>query len=394
MKRFVVFTLMISGLSCGLRAQTPAQVVDTTVCDVVKKPASFDGKMVRIKGTVVAGFDEFIIKDASDPNCGYPVNAIWLSYPQGTKGKAGPAAILQIQPARNFAGTYTAPTRTPVALEKSKDFKQFDSLLAQTHQKGLDMCLGCTRYEVTATLVGRMDAVADPTLKRDASGKITGFGGFGNMNAYPARLVLQSVADVTPKEIDYSKNDDATKGDAPQSGSGSDMGGDISGAIANAQKAAAALAAGPAKDQAVKAAGAFGKPGDRTTGVNVAFGTTNEVAPEALGVKDSPDGILFNCILNQDRVHGDPLVRAVAHFGEHISELRNPDSDHADAPAYVLESDAWVVTTLNAIVSGQKFLTLPGGYLIWNTSWPADTRNDKMEEVLKDFLLNEAMLSR
>ena len=100
---------------------------------------------------------------------------------------------------------YTPPTRTPVTLRRDKDFKQFDSLLAQTHQKGADMCLGCTRYEVTATLVGRLDSVADATLKRDAAGKIVGFGGFGNMNAYPARLVLQSVTDVTPKEIDYSK---------------------------------------------------------------------------------------------------------------------------------------------------------------------------------------------
>jgi len=36
-------------------------------------------------------------------------------------------------------------TRTPVTLDKSKDFKQFDSLLSQPHQKGLDMCLGCAR---------------------------------------------------------------------------------------------------------------------------------------------------------------------------------------------------------------------------------------------------------
>ena len=78
------------------------------------------------------------------------------------------------------------------------------------------MCLGCTRYEVTATLVGRLDAVADATLKRDAAGKIVGFGGFGNMNAYPARLVLQSVSDVTPKEIDYSKTDAASKAEATQ----------------------------------------------------------------------------------------------------------------------------------------------------------------------------------
>ncbi len=36
-----------------------AQTVDTTVCEVLKNPASFDGKIVRLKGTVISGFDEF-----------------------------------------------------------------------------------------------------------------------------------------------------------------------------------------------------------------------------------------------------------------------------------------------------------------------------------------------
>ena len=73
------------------------------------------------------------------------MDGIWLSYPQGTKGKAGAAAIVQVQPAQNFAGTYTPPTRTPVTLDKSKDFKQFDILLSQAHNKGAGMCLGCTK---------------------------------------------------------------------------------------------------------------------------------------------------------------------------------------------------------------------------------------------------------
>ena len=142
------------------------------------------------------------------------------------------------------------------------------------------MCLGCTRYTVTATLVGRLDSVADATLKRDASGKIVGFGGFGNMNAYPARLVLESVSDVTPKEIDYSKNDEETKGGATAGGNGADQYGagpgcggggcvgagagsgiDINGAIAAAQKAADALAAGAPKDAAVRASAVYGKAG-------------------------------------------------------------------------------------------------------------------------------------
>jgi hypothetical protein len=418
-KRVLILAcLILFGFGCDLYAQAAAPV-DTTVCDVVKKPQALNGQIVRIKGTVIAGFDEFVITDSTDPNCGYPVNAIWLAYPPGTKGKAGPAAMVVVQPAKNFTGTLTPPTRAAVTLDKTgdrgKDFKQFDSLLAQKHEKGADMCLGCTRYKVTATLVGRLDSVADATLKRDASGKIVGFGGFGNMNAYPARLVLESVSDVTPKEIDFSKNDDETKGGATaggngldQYGSGAGCGGggcvsggggsgiDLNGAIAAAQKAVNGLAAGPPKDAAIKASAVYGKAGDHSTGVFTAYGPSNEASPadEQLGTKDSPDGVLFNCTFNSDRIQGDSLTRAVMHMGEHISELRNPDPGNEGAPPYVLESDAWVVTAVSAALSGQKFLSLPGGYVIWDSSWAVADRTDKMDSVLKDFLVNEAALSR
>jgi hypothetical protein len=424
MKKVLILACLISfGFGCDVRAQGAAAQagapqagapVDTTVCDVVKKPQTLNGQIVRIKGTVIAGFDEFVITDSTDPNCGFPVNAIWLAYPPGTKGKAGPATMVVVQPAKNFTGTLTPPSRAAVTLDKGKDFKQFDSLLAQKHEKGADMCLGCTRYTVTATLVGRLDSVADATLKRDSSGKIVGFGGFGNMNAYPARLVLESVSDVTPKEIDYSKNDDETKGGASGAGyvdnpygggagygGGSMTGGggsgiDLNGAIAAAQKAANLLAAGPPKDAAIRAAAVYGKGGDHSTGVFTANGPSNEASPadEQLGTKDSPDGVLFICTFNSDRLPGDSLTRAVMHMGEHVSELRNPDPGNESAPPYVLESDAWVVTAVSAALSGQKFLSLPGGYVIWDSSWSVADRTDKMESVLKDFLVNEAALSR
>jgi hypothetical protein len=419
MKKVLILACMVSfGLGCDLYSQTPAPQAgapaETTVCDVVKKPQAFNGQIVRIKGTVIAGFDEFVITDSTDPNCGYPVNAIWLSYPPGTKGKAGPAAMVVVQPAKNFTGTLTPPARAAVTLDKSKDFKQFDSSLAQKHEKGADMCLGCTRYKVTATLVGRLDSVADATLKRDSSGKIVGFGGFGNMNAYPARLVLESVSDVAPKEIDFSKNDDETKGGATAGGNGADqygagagcgnggcMGGggngiDLNGAIAAAQKAANGLVDGPPKDAAIRASAVYGKGGDHSTGVFAANGPSNEASPadEQLGIKDSPDGVLFNCTFNAERLQGDSLTRAVMHMGEHISELRSPASGNESAPPYVLESDAWVVTAVSAAFSGQKFLSLPGGYVIWDSNWSVDDRTNKMESVLKDFLVNEAALGR
>jgi hypothetical protein len=397
MKRFNVLMGLLLASACGLHAQaaaSPAGPIDVKVCDVVKNPASFDGKMVRIKGTVVAGFDEFVIKDAADPNCGYPVNGIWLSYPQGSKAKSGPVAIMTAQPAHNFAGTLNTPTRTPVTLDKSKDFKQFDSLLAQSHQKGLDMCLGCARYEVTATLVGRLDGVADAAVKRDASGKIVGFGGFGNMNAYPARLVLASVSDVAPKEIDYSKTDAVTKGQSamtPPPGSGG--GPEFDDPFAAALRLAAHVAAGPAADQTQRAVAVFPK-GKEQNGVSVLHGVGNEVTPEGPGTKDSPDGVLYNCVLNPDRLQGPSMVVALFHVGQHIADLRSPKPGSADDPFLISENDAWVVTSIAAIVGGQKYLTLPGAYLFYNSAWPPDNREDQMESALKDFLSNEALLSR
>jgi hypothetical protein len=385
MKRVLVLALFVCTCACGVFAQA----VDTTVCAVLKSPASFNGKIIKIKGTVVAGFDQFIVKDSSP--CGLQVDGIWLSYPQGTKGKAGPAALLQIQPAHNFAGTYTAPTRTAVTLDKSKDFKTFDSLLSQVHNKGAGMCLGCTRYTVTATLVGRLDGVADATLQHDKAGKIVGFGGFGNANSYPARLVLQSVADVTPKEVDFSKSDAVTKGEtATFAGSG-----DLYDPLVAAQKSVAGLAGSPAGVQAEKDVAVFGKPSEHT-GAAILSGATNEAAAkdEAQGAKDSPDGVLYNVTFNVNRLEGEAQLRAIVHMGQHISDLRAPTPGNENAPLFVLEYNAWSMTAAAAVGSGQKFLTMPGGVLLWNSAWPVADRTTIMDDALKTYLANEAALSR
>ena len=385
MKRFFVFALLVCAGACGVLAQT----VDTTVCAIVKNPKSFDGKIVRVKGMVVAGLDEFIVKDSSP--CGYPVDGIWISYPQGTKGKAGAAMMVQVQPAHNFMGSYAAPTRTPVTLEKNKEFKDFDNMLSQPHAKGLDMCLGCVKYMVNATLVGRLDGVESASLKRDKDGKIIEFGGFGNMNAYPARLVLQSVSEVTGKEEDYSKVDALQKDPnaaIPNPPGGFDP-------VDAAQKSTERLAGSPAGTQVAKDVAVFAKSNEHN-GVSIIYAATNEAAPkdEEHGAKDSPDGVLFNCIVNQNRLQGFPLVRAIIHLGQHVVDLRTPVAGNEDAPLYIQEYNAWSMTVAVAAFSGQKFLTMPGGYSLWNYQWPAGDRNATMDQAMKDFLANEAALSR
>src|SRR5215467_10478435 len=218
--------------SCG-SVFVPAQVADVSVCDILANPQSFDGKIVRVKGTVSAGFDEFVLKDAG---CNQSINAIWLAYPPGTKGKAGPTAFVQLQLARNNPAATSNANRSPVKIDKNKEFKQFDSLLSTPYKSG-GMCLGCTRYTVTATLVGRLDGVKEAGVTRDSAVKFVNANGFGNLNLYRARLVLQTVADISPKEIDYSRVSSTTKDDSERESGGGDP-------VAAAHQAARAFWAG------------------------------------------------------------------------------------------------------------------------------------------------------
>lgn len=376
--------IFVFTLSCCLQAQ----VVDTTVCKILDNPQSFNGKMVRVKGTAVAGFDQFVVKGA---DCGINVNKnIWLSYPEGIKAKAGPAVMVQVQPAHNFAGDVPAVQRTPVTLDKNnKEFKQFDSLLATPFKKG-GMCLGCNRYEVTATLVGRLDAVKDATLQRDKAGKIIGFGGFGHMNAYSARLVLQSVSDVASLEIDYSKTLAVTKEDTAADTGGPDQ-------LAAARKLVAAYPPTAQSGMQLKrAVDAFGKEGEHDTGVVIVHGPANtaDAKDEAKGTADSPDGLLFTCTLNPKRLEGDAEGRALVFAGENIANLRNPPPDAAGAGIYDLETGAWTITVLDAFANRQKSLTLPGAYLIWNAAWPPADINQDVSDAIDHFLTNGELLHR
>jgi len=388
--------------TCGLYAQ----VVNATVCAVLKNPASFDGKTVRIKGTVVAGFDQFVVNDG---DCGEGVNGIWLAYPPGAKAKSGPFAMVELEPAHNFAGEVALEARPAVPLTRDKAFKQFDSLLAQRHDQSGGVCLGCPHYQVQATLVGRLDAVASAGVQRDASGKIVGMDGFGNLNAYPARLVLESVADVTPKEIDYSASDAVIKKAQPNSTGESDMwramatdkgiseGSDQTqrfvDPIATSQKLAAALLPSPTSDQ-IKADVALLPKGKEQNGVTVGYGTIDEAAAVARGTADSPDGVLFICTFNRDRLPDLALTFALLHALQHVSDIRSPHPGSENAPLYFFEDNAWMVTAISAATAGTDYLTLPGGYMIWNAHWPDALKTGNIESVLNDFLAKEDLLAK
>lgn len=352
-----------------------AQVTDTTICDVLSHPAALDGKMVRIKGQVIAGFDQFQLQDYK---CTAGAAAIWLSYPEGSKVKSGPAAMVSFQLSQNNPNPVAAANRAPVQLTKDQNFKTFDTLLS-TPYKGKAICLGCTRYTVNATLTGRLDVSEKTGIQRDAKGQITGVAGFGNMNLYNVRLVIASVTDVTPEEIDYSKVpvDTAavplTQGDTP---------------LVAAQRAAAAYPAGsmPSTMQQ-QAIDAFGKPKENI-GVAVSYGHANEASNNESGKStlSSPDGLAVTVTIDKEKVK--ILPPAYVHLGMHIADLRNPQGDAKGEGLEIgfYESRAIYVATGQLMATGQKEVILPGGFESWNATWKQEQATDFMNRGISQTL--------
>ncbi len=340
--------LFIALLSCLMFPRSlSAQVVDSTVCDILANPQSFNGKIVRIKGVVVAGFEEFAVKEG---DCHQAVDAIWLAYPSGTNGKAGPAALLRLQLAKNSPVVVTHVRRTPITLDKNKDFENFDKLLS-VPAKTKGICLGCVKYSVTAVLVGRLDAAKGTGLIRDSEGKVIGLSGFGQLNRYRARLVLRSVSEVSPEEIDYAKARPATSGHIPAANQSFEP-------------------ASPSADRVQQAVKAFGAEGE-DNGVTIAFSGANEVSKDDAEKSNanSPDGLLFHVTFDAKRLKGPSMQIAMAHIGTLIADIRSTSTGIQNLSLYGAEFRAWQTSVLMAAALKVKALMLPGGYTIYSRAW-------------------------
>jgi hypothetical protein len=369
MKRIHLLIMLLSFLM--IPTSLLAQITDSTVCEILANPQSFDGKIVRIKGVVIAGFEEFAIKGSG---CNQIINAIWLAYPEGTKAKAGPAAFLRLQLGKNYGAAANNVTRTPITLDRNKDFKDFDSLLS-TPAKANGLCLGCVKYTVTATLVGRLDGAKDTGLIRDGGGKVIGLGGFGNLNRYSARLVLQSVSEISSQEIDYAKAGAVASDDT---------------ALANPSFTPGS----PTAEQVSQSVAAFGAPGE-DNGVSVAFGGANELPKDdsSRSNANSPDGLLFHVTFDGERLKEPAMGVALSHMGMHIADIRSVTIGIQNLLPYGAEFRAWQTSLLSAIVNKVKTLTLSGGYIIYNKSWADSDLGKNANSGISGFLANWASIT-
>jgi hypothetical protein len=110
-------------------------------------------------------------------------------------------------------------------LLKDESFKRFEQYTRATYRKvgGKGICEQCPKYEVEAKLTGRLDVAPDTIpegqwkdklgMLHDQSGKFVGKAGFGHPPIQKYRLVIESVAEVTARDLPKPKpsNSDDSK---------------------------------------------------------------------------------------------------------------------------------------------------------------------------------------
>ena len=133
-----------------------------------------------------------------------------------------------------------------------------------------------------------------------------------------------------------------------------------------------------------KALAALGTPG-QDNGVVVAFGDVGECAGgrwARRGRRPLPDGLLLTIRMDADKLKGDAESRAIAHQATEVEDLRKPDG----GDGMKIQADAWQTVLLVTIGSRQKTMTLPGGLVYWNMSWPAAEQSPNAGSALTEYL--------
>jgi hypothetical protein len=170
-----------------LEAQDGRRTMNTSICAIASHPERLDGMIVRVKARVGVGMEVFRITDPRS-KC---KNSFWLSYPDEAYPVLPEPSIKRI----------------PVELRKDEQFELFEKYLdAKMYPRFEEAYCYCKRYEVIATLTGRVDVASN--VQR----------GFGHLSGWKVQFVLQTVTDITPMDIStrYDPKEYSTEPVEPQ----------------------------------------------------------------------------------------------------------------------------------------------------------------------------------
>jgi len=161
--------------------------VQTNICELVKSPTTFNGRLVSIRAHVQIAFENFglSVAECADKNIDY----VWLEYGNGPKK----------QPTTWCCGDMVP--RDALTLTQDAEFRRFHRFL--TAEKKAKGCYNCYLYHVTATINGRFDAVETQPCPGDAKSRCCS-GGFGHFGMACGRIVIRDVSRVVATPIDPS----------------------------------------------------------------------------------------------------------------------------------------------------------------------------------------------
>lgn len=181
-------------VSCSTSSNTVVGAGDEvdalSVCEAMQNSASLRNSIVRVRGRVISGFEVFAL--VSD-ECRFDSRLsamIWLETPSSNDSEyadgpslsefaraAGEGRLGELERSR----TWTLPI--PVTFLRDEQWRRM-------HRRS------DSGRTVHATFTGRLDFAPANLLLRSPNGRLSLSGGFGHMNGYSRRLIIQRVESV------------------------------------------------------------------------------------------------------------------------------------------------------------------------------------------------------
>jgi len=190
-----------SAVAGPIKAEDP---IKTTVCELLKHPDRFNGKLVQVRATMRTGFE---LSTLFDKDC--EKEGLW----NGTDDAiplSGQVAYIDSETELQHPERLKwkpIPAVRPIKLRDDAAYRALGKYIDQYHTGGSCIAFQCPKFSVTATFIGRFD-YDDQRLRafRNVStGEVwPSKGGFGHMNISSTQLVWQSVSDVVATPIDHS----------------------------------------------------------------------------------------------------------------------------------------------------------------------------------------------
>jgi hypothetical protein len=175
-KRLLQFVMCVGVLCVSGSVFAQTNPVEVSSCDLARNPKAFDGKLVRVRGTLLVYFEDFSLGTGGcDTDQG-----IWLAFGGDVPG----IVASTVNDTSRKPGTDLEVNGATYSIKKDDNFRKLYALIVARHGNKPD-------YRVTATLTGMFFAGNE---NRTAKGTVY-FSGYGHVWCC-SLFVITEVADV------------------------------------------------------------------------------------------------------------------------------------------------------------------------------------------------------